>query len=50
MVPVLLAIMILILIGVFPTWGYSNRWGWGPSGGVGLIVVVLIILILMEHT
>lgn len=45
---VLLIILILALVGALPNWGYSRGWGYGPSGGLGLIVVVLIILVLMN--
>ena len=41
---ILLIILILILIGALPTWPYSNGWGYYPSGGAGLIVVILIVL------
>ena len=44
---ILIIILILILIGVVPTWGHSRGWGYGPSGIVGLILVVIIILALM---
>lgn len=44
---VLLIILILMLIGSLPTWGYSNGWGYGPSGGLGLVVLILVILLLM---
>jgi hypothetical protein len=44
---IILIILILALIGVLPTWGHSRSWGYGPSGIVGLIVVVLIVLLLM---
>ena len=44
---VLLVILILMLIGAFPTWGHSRNWGYGPSGGLGLVVVILLILVLM---
>jgi hypothetical protein len=44
---ILLIILILLLIGAIPAWPYSRGWGYGPSGIVGLIVVVLIILLLM---
>ena len=44
---ILLIILILILIGALPTWGYSRNWGYAPSGGLGLIVVILLILLLM---
>ncbi|WP_333829236.1 DUF3309 family protein [Pararhodobacter sp.] len=43
---ILLIILILALIGSLPTWGYSRGWGYGPSGGVGLIVVIILILLL----
>jgi hypothetical protein len=43
----LIIILILILIGVLPTWGHSRSWGYGPSGGVGLVVVILLVLLLM---
>lgn len=44
---ILIIILILILIGALPTWGHSRSWGYGPSGILGLILVVLIILALM---
>ena len=44
---ILLIILILILIGVIPTWPYSRGWGYGPGGVVGLILIVLLILVLM---
>ena len=44
---ILLIVLILILIGVIPTWPHSRGWGYGPSGIVGIIVVVLVILLLM---
>jgi Protein of unknown function (DUF3309) len=44
---ILLIILILVLLGVLPTWGHSREWGYGPSGIVGVIVVILIILLLM---
>jgi uncharacterized protein DUF3309 len=43
---VLLVILILILLGVLPTWPHSANWGYGPSGGVGLVVLILVILLL----
>lgn len=43
---ILLVILILILIGALPTWPYSGGWGYYPSGGIGIIVVILIILLL----
>lgn len=44
---IILIILVLALLGLLPTWPYSSGWGYGPSGGVGLIVVILIILVLM---
>lgn len=44
---ILLIILIIILIGALPTWPYSSGWGYYPSGGVGLVVLILIILLLM---
>ncbi|MCW3479965.1 DUF3309 domain-containing protein [Neisseriaceae bacterium JH1-16] len=41
---VLLVILLLLLIGVFPTWPHSRGWGYGPSGGLGLVLLVLIVL------
>lgn len=40
-------LLVAVVLGAFPTWPYSTGWGWGPSGGVGLIVTILIILLLM---
>lgn len=47
MVTILIVILVLALIGALPTWPYSRGWGYYPSGGVGLIVVILIILLLL---
>jgi hypothetical protein len=44
---ILLIILLLMLIGAIPTWPHSRAWGYGPSGGVGLILVVVVILLLM---
>jgi len=43
---ILLVILILLLIGALPTWPYSSGWGYYPSGGFGLIVLILLILVL----
>jgi len=43
---ILLIILILILVGALPTWPYSGGWGYYPSSGVGLLVIILIILLL----
>jgi Protein of unknown function (DUF3309) len=44
---ILLIILILLLIGALPTWGYSGGWGYYPTGGVGLLLVIVIILLVM---
>lgn len=44
---ILVIILVLILLGVFPSWNYSTHWGYGPSGLVGVILVVLLILLLL---
>jgi hypothetical protein len=44
---ILIVILILILVGSLPTWGYSSGWGPYPSGGVGLVLLIVIILLLM---
>jgi hypothetical protein len=44
---VLIILLILFLVGSLPTWGHSRSWGYGPSGLLGLVVVVLIVLLLM---
>lgn len=43
---ILLIILILILIGAIPTWSYSRSWGYGPSGIISLIVVIILVLLL----
>ena len=43
---ILLVVLVLFLIGALPHWGYSQGWGYFPSGGLGLIVVILLILLL----
>jgi hypothetical protein len=44
---ILLVILILALVGVIPSWPHSRSWGYGPSGGLGLVVVILVILVLL---
>lgn len=44
---ILLIVLVLVLIGIIPTWPHSRGWGYGPSGIVGLILVVLLVLFLM---
>ncbi len=44
---ILIIILILLLIGALPTWPYSSAWGYYPSSGLGLVLLVIIILVLM---
>jgi Protein of unknown function (DUF3309) len=44
----LIVILILMLIGVFPAWPYSRSWGYYPSGGIGLVLLIVIILLLLH--
>ena len=44
---VLIVLLILMLFGALPRWSHSRNWGYGPSGGLGLVVLVLIVLVLM---
>lgn len=44
---ILLIILILLLVGALPTWPYSSGWGYGPSGGLGLIVVIVVLLVVL---
>ena len=42
---ILLIVLVLLLVGVIPSWPHSRSWGYGPSGGVGLLVVILVVLL-----
>ena len=44
---ILIIVLVLMLLGALPTWPHSRSWGYYPSGGLGLVVLVLIILLLM---
>lgn len=44
---ILIIVLILLLIGALPSWGYSRGWGYYPSGGLGLILVIVIVLVLL---
>lgn len=44
---ILLVVLILLLIGVIPAWPHSRNWGYGPTGGLGIVVLILIVLLLM---
>lgn len=44
---ILLIIVLLMLVGALPSWPHSKSWGYGPSGGLGLVLIILIILLLL---
>jgi hypothetical protein len=43
---ILLVIVVLLLLGALPTWPYSSGWGYGPSGGLTLVLIVLLVMVL----
>jgi len=45
---ILLVILILALVGIIPIWPHSRSWGYAPSGGVGLVVLIIVILIILR--
>jgi hypothetical protein len=44
---ILLILLFVILLGVLPRWGYSRNWGYGPTGGLGLVLLVVLILVVV---
>ena len=44
---ILLIILVLLVVGALPTWPYSSGWGYYPSGGLGLIVLIVLVLVLL---
>ncbi len=44
---ILLIILVLMLVGVLPTWPHSREWGYGPTGGLGLVLIILLVLVLL---
>jgi hypothetical protein len=44
---ILLIVVLLMLVGAFPGWPHSRSWGYGPSGGLGLVLLILLVLLLM---
>jgi hypothetical protein len=46
MITILIVLAVLMLLGAVPAWPHSRNWGYGPSGGLGLIVLILVILVL----
>ena len=45
----LIVVLVLLLVGVLPHWGHSRSWGYGPSGSIGLVLVILIALVLTDR-
>jgi hypothetical protein len=43
----LLVVLVLLLLGALPRWGHSRNWGYGPSGGLGLVVLVVVLLLVL---
>ena len=44
---ILLIVLVLLLLGALPTWGYSRGWGYYPTGGVGFVLMVIVVLLLL---
>lgn len=47
MLTILIVIVVLIMLGALPTWPHSRNWGYFPSGGLGIVLLILIVLLLM---
>ena len=45
----LLVLLVILLLGALPAWPYSRSWGYYPSGGLGIVLVIILILVLMGH-
>ncbi len=43
---ILIVVLVLMFLGALPTWPHSRSWGYGPSGGLGLVVIILLVLLL----
>jgi len=44
---ILIVILLLMVFGAFPRWSHSKDWGYGPSGGIGLILIIIIVLVVL---
>ncbi|MDP3761912.1 MAG: DUF3309 family protein [Ramlibacter sp.] len=44
---ILLIVLVLLLVGAIPSWPHSKSWGYGPSGGLGLVLIIVLVLLLM---
>jgi hypothetical protein len=47
LVTILFIILLLLLLGIIPAWPHSRSWGYGPSGGIGLVLIILVILLVL---
>ena len=47
--PILLILVVLLLVGALSRWGYSRTWWYAPSGGLGVVLVILLVLVLMNY-
>ena len=45
---ILIIVLLILLIGLLPAWPYSSGWGWYPTGGIGLLLMIVIALVLLE--
>ena len=43
---ILLVVLVLMLVGVFPSWPHSSGWGYGPVGGIGLVLIIIVVLLI----
>ncbi len=48
LIDVVIVLLVLMLIGAFPSWPYSRSWGYYPSGGIGLILAIVVVLLLLH--
>lgn len=46
---ILIIILVVLLLGAIPSWPHSRNWGYGPSGGLGLILLIILILVLLKY-
>jgi hypothetical protein len=46
---ILVILLVLILVGVFPAWPHSREWGYGPSGVLGVVLVILLVIVLLRY-
>jgi hypothetical protein len=44
---IILVVLVLLLIGAIPRWSYSRKWGYGPTGGLGLVLLIVVVLVFM---